>query len=53
MPYDMKQILRDAKKRRKIALGWRNKGMKVKDIAEKLDCSRQRVWAILQQARRD
>lgn len=51
--YDMMKVIRDAKKRRKQALAWRDKGMKVQEIADKLGVTKQRASAILQQARRD
>lgn len=53
VPYNMIKVIHDAKKRRKKALGWRNKGMKVQEIADRLGCTKQRASAILQQARRD
>lgn len=54
MPYDMIKAIKDAKARRKLILRWRERDkMKVQDIADRLDITKQRVSAILARARRD
>jgi DNA-directed RNA polymerase sigma subunit (sigma70/sigma32) len=51
--YDMAKTIRDAKRRRKAALRWRNKGLTIQAVADKFGVSKARMREILIQAARE
>ena len=50
MPYDMLQVIKQARQRRKRVLRLHNQGLKIREIAAIYDISRQRAHALLKAA---